>query len=125
MKRCDVDTLAVVLRRLSGTRKGIVIPHGFDPPASLEGSACVYILIIHGETARDGDRVYVGETESIRQRLVEHTAARQGTRVTAVVTSAPNKSSARGTESLIIARLRADGYHLEGGSDGSHILFSK
>jgi hypothetical protein len=122
--RCDVQALNAILRRISGTRTGAVVEAGFQPPAALEGRACVYVLLLHGNGSA-GDKVYVGETESIRQRLGQHTSARKGTRITALVASSPNKSSARGTESLLIARLKAQGYHLEGGgSDAAHSLFS-
>ena len=122
--RCDVQALNAILRRISGTRTGAVVEAGFKPPTALEGRACVYVLLLHGNGPA-GDKVYVGETESIRQRLEQHTSAHKGTRITALVASSPNKSSARGTESLLIARLKAQGYDVEGGgSDAAHTLFS-
>ena len=42
----------------------------YDPPVSYEGRCCVYILLLKH---LDGpDTLYVGETESIQQRLKQH-----------------------------------------------------
>ena len=121
--RCDIPALTTTLRRISGTRNGMVVEPGYEPPVSLEGRACVYVLVLHGQGSAS-DRVYVGETESIRQRLKQHLGTYKGVKITALVTSSPNKSSARGTESLLIARLKAQGYNVEGGGgDEQHVLF--
>ncbi len=46
----------------------------FDPPVGCEGSSCVYVLhVTYGPTLPD--TLYVGETESIRQRLAQHRRA--------------------------------------------------
>ena len=155
VQKCSVGVLQTTMRRITGTRKLPVVVQLSDynvnanfnvnvnaeidtitdesyenhviyaPPASLEGRACVYVLILHGDN--NGDRVYVGETESIRQRLHQHRSGSFGkdySRITALIASSPNKSSARGTETLLISTLKAEGYHVDGGgSDGSHRLF--
>ena len=43
---------------------------GYNPPSSYEGRCCVYVLVL--QRASMPDSVYVGETESIRQRLAQH-----------------------------------------------------
>jgi hypothetical protein len=47
-----------------------------DPPPSLEGHACVYVLRIPGRALSRGvgaaDWFYVGETESVQKRLGQH-----------------------------------------------------
>merc|ERR1711871_562037 len=131
--KCSVEVIQTTMRRIAGTRKLPVVVHLFDsnvnanvnaeidiltdrnhvsyaPPASLEGRACVYVLILHDDS--NGDRVYVGETESIRQRLHQHRSGpfgRDYPRITALIASSPNKSSARGTETLLISTLKAEG----------------
>lgn len=44
--------------------------HGYDAPVSFEGKTSVYILILQNKL--NVSKLYVGETESIRQRLEEH-----------------------------------------------------
>ena len=111
----EFDWLLQILSRIKSTWKLIFVS---------EGKACVYILVLHGRD-KNTDKVYVGETESIRQRLRQHVSQRKGTKITALVTTSPNKSSARGTEALLISRLKQEGYDIEGGgSDDMHVLFA-
>ncbi len=58
---------------VSGHESGLEVVEvapDLTPPVRLEGSACVYALIISGGSG--SDVVYVGETESILQRLRQH-----------------------------------------------------
>ena len=48
----------------------MIIEDNYQPPASLEGHSCVYIL--HLRQGGSPETFYVGETESIRQRLQQH-----------------------------------------------------
>lgn len=41
-----------------------------QPPPAYEGSSCVYLLIVRRED--QPDTIYIGETESISQRLQQH-----------------------------------------------------
>jgi hypothetical protein len=41
-----------------------------QPPPAYEGSSCVYLLIVRRE--EQPDTIYIGETESISQRLQQH-----------------------------------------------------
>ena len=43
---------------------------GQQPPPSFEGSSCVYLLILRREN--QPDTLYIGETESVSQRLQQH-----------------------------------------------------
>lgn len=90
-----------------------------DPPPSLEGHACVYILRVrHG--VKGTVRLYVGETESIRNRLKTHRQrrGREGS-VEAIVVPLSSKTEARSVETLCIRELREAGFDLQSDKDGS------
>ena len=119
----SVDELRGVLYGLTGTKDGaLVLESGFDPPAAYEGSSIVYVL-----QCRKGSEppfIYVGETESIRERLRTH---RRETfdkhTVQALVAKCPNKGAARLAETMLIKTLKAKGYDVRSDTDGSHRLF--
>lgn len=73
------------------------------------------------------DRFYVGETESMMQRLKRHREGyqKEGYAVHAVAVRVNNKSEARNVETLLIKRLKSKGFDIEGGSDERHSLFGK
>ena len=48
----------------------MVVRSGYDPPVSFEGRCCVYVLVLQRDFFPDS--LYVGETESIQQRLKQH-----------------------------------------------------
>jgi hypothetical protein len=52
-----------------GEGKTIVVSPGFLTPSAYEGRSCVYVLVIKRKSF---DSIYVGETESIQQRLSQH-----------------------------------------------------
>ncbi len=126
-------------------RDPIFVGEGQHSPAVLEGGSCVYVLHIVGgvEVVRDvsrctahsdidcqvsrEDRLYVGETESLRQRLKEHRARykKEGCTVSCLAASAQSKSHARQVETQLIRRLLERGALLESTGDASHSLFGK
>ena len=107
------------------------------PPISFEGQACVYILHITNITPTgkfkknaSGSKIdvyYVGETESIRQRMSKHRSFWSDCDVSAIIVPSLNKSEARKTESYLINELKTIGLQLandEVRGDGSNRLFS-
>jgi hypothetical protein len=94
-----------------GVDKTIIVEPGYNPPLILEGKSCVYVLhiqkvlfiyyrILHIMNVsniykyfKKPDEIYVGETESISQRLVQHWMQYKGISVRAAVINVPNKSS--------------------------------
>ena len=73
------------------------------------------------------DLLYVGETESIRQRLKQHRDKykAQGYSFNAAVLSVRDKSTARQTETVLINALKSRGLDIENDADSKHVLFSK
>ena len=69
------------------------------------------------------DLLYVGETESIQQRLSQHRQSRKNMLINAIIINLPNKSKARLIESKLIKILQKQGYVIEQDSDANHILF--
>ena len=111
---------------MCGTRRApTVVLTDFEPPASLEGRCCVYVLVLQAAGAAaaaaskadpdpgvfPGARLYVGETESIRQRLAQHRQQRQRlqpaqTVVACVAAAVPNKVRARSPNCLSVQHFR-------------------
>ena len=128
------------------------IPPRFTSPPSLEGHSCVYILEIGGEREERRERLnfssdvagnsignskqyhpwfYVGETESLSQRLSQHRSKGSGKggvdkgdwkHMNAVVfpITEGGKSMALTIETLLIRRLSKMGYPLISLTDGRH-----
>jgi hypothetical protein len=70
MTKHTLDTVTLVMKAIGGVRQVTRVEADCDPPVSLEGSSMVYVLHIQRENTPS--TFYVGETESIRQRLKEH-----------------------------------------------------
>ena len=70
-QKYSLESLIPTLDRIGGTRTGpVVVNTDHTPPASLEGSSCLYILHIYkADAPHVADHLYVGETESFNQRL--------------------------------------------------------
>ena len=118
-----IEELRETMRRLSGTRDGaLLLESDFEPPAAYEGSAVVYLLLC--TKGSEPPFLYVGETESILERLRTHrrkTFSQHS--VTALVSKCPNKGAARLAETLLIKKLKAVGYDVRLDTDGDHRLF--
>ena len=83
----------------------------------------MYIIQAVGERVTAvADTIYVGETDSIRQRLAQHRSHTfRGRGVRAAVAQQRDKTSARRAEAAIIAALKAQGVVLANESDGSRL----
>ena len=96
-------------------KKVVKVPPQWMPPPSLEGTSCVYVLEVGSPP-----RYYVGETDSLSKRLVQH--RRKGGEWTmlkaAVVGIQGGKSDSRNVESLIIRRMAKAGYDMVSIADG-------
>ena len=97
------------------------IPPRWQAPSSLEGTSCVYILELNESPSYC--RYYVGETDSIGQRLKSHRAKGGAwTQATAAAFAVyGGKTQARNMESLAIQRLAQAGFSLISISDGRSI----
>lgn len=109
--------------QISGVEPGRSIripPHWTCPPA-LEGCSCVYILEL------DNNRFYVGETDSLRKRLLQHRSkGGEWKSCTAVAIGiSDGKSQARLVESLLIRKLAQAGFIMESTSDGRVVRSSR
>ncbi|GMH85492.1 hypothetical protein TL16_g10248, partial [Triparma laevis f. inornata] len=100
------------------------------PPPSLEGRSCVYVLKIPPKSG-DGNfsKYYVGETESINQRLKQHRSKRakgyQYSKVQAAVVGIEGgKSKARLTETKVMKELEGLGFDLISKGDIDNKKFS-
>lgn len=88
-----------------------------------------YLLISHHHLVIDpiqgADSLYVGETESISQRIHQHRTSKKNKRneISVAVATVQSKSAARATETLLIQSLKKNGYDVVQDSDSSHRLF--
>ena len=107
-----MERVGVAYRDEGGERREavVIVPAGFDSPPRLEGSACVYI--VKGERG-----FYVGETESVRQRLMQH-RKRFGAGLEMAVLPVGDKSEGRGVEAALIREMRKEGFPLISDHDG-------
>jgi len=102
-----------------------VLP-SFDPSPSLEGSACLYILFLPSSPSSSlPPSFYVGETESVRQRLAQHRTRFEGGReggreggLEALAVPLSHKGEARVLEGLMINALIERGFPLWSDKDG-------
>ncbi len=105
------------------------IPVGHEPPASIEGQSAVYLLHIHLKKSKGTSLgvFYVGETESLNQRLRQHRMfyKRNDCLVHCLAFNVPNKSMARALETKLITTLKSKGYSFDRDSDATHTLFSR
>jgi hypothetical protein len=106
---------AIALAEDLTCQRSITIPPRWSPPASLGNKSCVYVL----ELPFDPPRYYVGETDSLPQRLRQH-RKKGGTWAESRAAAFPveSKTQARAWESLLIQKLAQSGYALESISDG-------
>jgi hypothetical protein len=110
---------AVALAELVTGQSSITIPPRWSPPASLGNKSCVYLV----EVAHDPPRYYVGETDSLPQRLRQH--RRKGSpwsQSRAVAVPVASKSQARAWENVLIQRMAQSGFSMESVTDGRSLL---
>lgn len=112
-------------------------------PPSYEGQSCVYVLLLSQQSSPPlpppssspyrqeetssslkWDALYVGETESLQQRIKAHRSKYKHCAVSVLAAKMKNKSISRKFETLLINELRNSGYYLENIADGRHVLFS-
>lgn len=128
------------------------IPVDHLVPVTLEGSSCLYILHLfplQSQKVRDQRRVerwlsllvcvhcfvgmqegsvlYVGETESLSQRLHQHRLnyRRKGMQLEVLAMRMPDKSTARMVETETIRGLKKAGFRFDRTSDSQHVLFGQ
>ena len=108
-----LEEAASILEGVVGSGSSVHIPQSYVPPPSLEGYSCVYIL-------QAGRRFYVGETESISQRLTDHRKkGDEWSSSTAVAIRVDGgKSRARNIESIVIGKLARRGFEMISVADG-------
>jgi hypothetical protein len=115
-RRPSLDFLrAIALAEDLTGQQSITIPPRWFAPASMGNKSCVYVL----ELPHDPPRYYVGETDSLPQRLRQH--RKKGgiwAESRAAAFSVESKTQARGWESLLIQKLAQSGFALESISDG-------
>jgi hypothetical protein len=102
----------------------VSIPARWSPPASLEGQSCVYILKLD----REGHPYYyVGETDSLEQRLRQHRAKGGAWECAGAIAFAVpgGKSQTRSMESIIIQELAKSGFSLQSTFDGRSLRSSR
>ena len=112
----DFQRAIALVEDLTG-QSAISIPPRWNPPASFGNKSCVYVL----ELAHDPPRYYVGETDSLSDRLRNHRRVQKGpawsqSRTLAVPFS--SKTEARAWESRLIQKLTQSGYSMESITDG-------
>lgn len=113
------DMMKMICKHLQLEESQIIFVESQEiPPPSLEGQACVYVLILPSQT------LYVGETESIRQRLEQHRISRKIS-FNAIIIPAVHKSQARLWEMVLIERFSQLKVSVERDSDKNHVLFSR
>ncbi|TFJ80938.1 hypothetical protein NSK_007581 [Nannochloropsis salina CCMP1776] len=102
------------------------VPPGNEPSPSLEGSACLYVLLYPPPSSAllTPPSFYVGETESARQRLAQHRAThKKKSRIPesdleALFVPVASKTEARNLEALLINALARRGFPLSSEADG-------
>jgi len=102
----------------------IQIPPRHHPPASLSNRSCLYVLQLalsssSSSSSSSNSRYYVGETDSLSKRLLQH--RRKGStwsHSNTVVFPVKDKTQARYWESILIGELAREGYSLESIADG-------
>lgn len=97
--------------------KSAFIPPTYMPPPSFEGQSCVYILHL------GDDSYYVGETDSLANRLSQHRSKGNDWKSASAVAIQVEggKSYARELESEMIKSMARLGFHLVSITDGTSI----
>ena len=105
---------------MSAETSPVQIPPRHHPPASLSNRSCLYVIqLVPSSLSTSSSRYYVGETDSISQRLNQH--RRKGNKwanSSAVAFPVNDKTQARYWESALIRELVRKNYSLESISDG-------
>jgi hypothetical protein len=113
------ELAANVLREASGADSSnlLRLDSGWQPPPSLHGKPCVYLLRLQS-CARDADAAttsgrlaaafYVGESDSIVRRLREHRKRHGDANVDCVLVPVSSKSEALRVETQTIQRLKVE-----------------
>ena len=113
----SVEMMAAAFEALEAAAKTTpeTVPQDCAPPPRLVGASCVYAF-------RTAEGVYVGETDSVRDRLKKH-ARTFGAFGDALVVRVADKSAARKAEALALRRLQALGVPLASSADAAHVHF--
>ena len=115
-----VSSVVTILEETAGSGSSVQIPEGYISPPSLEGSSCVYVLQIGDGQSKA--RYYVGETDSLSQRLAQHRSkGKNWSSLSAVAIQVESKTSARTVESIVIQRLAQSGFDLVSVADGTSL----
>lgn len=103
-------------------RNATVIPANWMPPASLEGTSCVYVLSLNDQVSGE-IRCYVGETDNLRKRIQQHRAKGEAWKMAEVIAipMQEGKTEARALESQLIRSLANVGVDLVSTRDGRTI----
>ena len=128
-----MDKVMQIVKDTCGETPLSVPPH-WNPPASLEGQSCVYILRLDFDDDNDDDGknpsssyYYVGETDAFAQRLKQH--RKKGgvwAGVDAIAVPLPGgKSESRVAESILIQKLAKAGFPLQSSHDGRTLRSSR
>ena len=126
-RQYSLEEVLPLLHREENIIEPVIIEHGWKSPAALEGYSCVYILHVHMQT---NEFIYVGETESLSQRLKQHRQSWRAKHIKIRVAAfqvQEGKSRAREIETSLIRCLKKHGYQLSNsdtGGDSTHVLFS-
>lgn len=121
----SLDGLLTALRTVSEMESWVEVCGRWATPAAFEGCSAVYLLLLSDPSQRLPDRVYVGETASLQQRLQQH-RRRLGVELkTCLAVQTTNKSAARRLETRLQRRLKRLGYEVLGDGDAAHRLFGE
>eukprot|EP00966_Prymnesium_polylepis_P288202 6656854-Prymnesium_polylepis.1 len=113
-------TVGDLLRETCGSEAYIHVPLEHEPPPRLSGRSCVYVLqrrTSRSRTSADGTAksgcaeasLYVGESDSISQRLRQHRSRHRSSSIECVVVEVESKTTALVMEALMIKKLKALG----------------
>jgi predicted GIY-YIG superfamily endonuclease len=109
-KKISSDSVDVVRKIIEETtnRETVFVRSEWSPPASFEGTSCLYVLIMD-----EGQLLYVGESDSIAKRLKQHRRdKKKATAHALLVAIHEGKTEAREQETTIIRELASRGYNL-------------
>ena len=117
----SIHHVTTILEETVGRGSSIHIPPSYMSPPSLEGTSVVYILQIGDEKSKM--RYYVGETDSLSQRLSQHRSkGKEWSSLSAIaIKNDEGKSKSRNIESLVIQKMAKRGFSLISISDGTSI----
>jgi len=115
----SINHAATILEDIVGENSTRIPPSYITPP-SYEGISCVYVLQVGDD---EKSRYYVGETDSLSQRLSQHRSkGKDWSSLSAIAVKVKDgKSTARNVESLVIQQMAKDGFNLVSITDGISI----